>query len=858
MMSKWSVAIAALVMVPVLMLALHAEAGEQEKTKPAPCYEKGDSWRAAMQATRARYRALPKEQRTWETQRQAWLHMERDYPIQTDWMRQDAPGADPLPWFDQAGMAFEEKLFDTALQELGTDAKPFAEERSSLLKEPDATDSDRWLGLYTKTCEKRRALRLKPLLEKWPHIVFTKHYNMGASHYAYTEGLSDAQNERHFKPGASLCALEFDGVWGKVHTLLDDPKGVIRDPDVSYDGQRILFSWKKSDREDDYHLYEMQADSGTIRQLTSGLGFADYEGVYLPEGDIVFNSSRCVQTVDCWWTEVSNLYRCDKDGKYLRRLSFDQVHTNYPTVTHDGRVIYTRWDYNDRGQIYPQPLFQMNPDGTAQTEYYGNNSWFPTTILHARSLPNSPRVVAVLSGHHSHQRGKLAILDPAKGRQEASGAQLIAPVRETKAVHVDAYGQGGEQFQYPYPLDDTTYLVTYSPYGGNRSYAKPYTLCLVTADGRREVLAADPAISCNQPIPLAARPKPHVRPSLVDYGKEAGTYYVQDVYVGPGLKGIPRGTVKELRVVALDYRAAGVGNNRNGGPAGAALVSTPIAIGDGCWDVKIVLGDAKVYDDGSAFFTVPARTPVYFQALDEKGYAVQTMRTWSTLQPGEQFSCVGCHESKHEAPVRSGATSAAMKAGPQTLTPFYGPARGFSFVQEIQPILDRHCIQCHKDRSKKRTDAAAKKQDESGEKGNPFSLLGDQTAEKTAGRLWSDSYLSLTKAYDDRGFLKGRSDDVVNWINVQDVPPMLPPYHGGAARSRLMTMLEKGHGKIELSREEMEKIACWLDLLVPYCGDYTEANCWTEEEKAKYAHFLDKRQRMEAIEKDNLVAFRAK
>ena len=179
--------------------------------------------------------------------------------------------------------------------------------------------------------------------------MFTKHYNMGGSHYAYTEGQSDAQAERHFVPGTALCLLEMDGTTPRIRTLLEDDGGVIRDPDVSYDGRRVLFAWKKSDREDDYHLYELELATGQIRQLTSGLGFADYEGAYLPDGDILFNSTRCVQTVDCFTTEVSNLYTCDKDGRLMRRLGFDQVHSNFPTVTEDGRILYTRWEYNDRG-----------------------------------------------------------------------------------------------------------------------------------------------------------------------------------------------------------------------------------------------------------------------------------------------------------------------------------------------------------------------------------------------------------------------------------------------------------------------------------------------------------------------------
>ena len=938
-----------------------------------------------------------------------------------DWALQDH-GPDANACFrSPADAAVESRMLARVLEELGPKGRAFAAEMVALAAQKIPGADERWRALYVRACLARRTERLRPLMARYSTVVFTKHYDIGGSHYAYTEGQSDAQAERHFRAGTALCLLSVDEAHGTVRTLLDDPKGVIRDPDVSYDGKRILFAWKKSDREDDYHLYEMDAATGGVRQLTFGLGVADYEGAYLPGDDIVFTSTRCVQIVDCWWTEVSNLYACDKDGRYLRRLSFDQVHTNYPTVTDDGRVIYTRWDYNDRGQLFPQPLFQMNPDGTGQTEVYGNNSWFPTTIMHARGIPGTQRIVAILSGHHSHQRGKLAIIDPTVGQQEASGVQLIAPLRETKAVRVDAYGQDGEQWQYPYPVGETHFLVTYDPHkNSNRRYVRPFGLYLMDVDGRRELLARDPKISCNQPVPLAPRERPRLRASVVNHRSRTGTFYVKDVHLGPGLAGVERGTVKRLRVVALEFRAAGVGSNGSGGPAGGAMASTPVSVRNGTWDVKVILGSTPVHEDGSAMFTVPARTPVYFQLVDEKGRVVQSMRSWSTLQPGETFSCVGCHERKSDTPPPAGQTPRALREAPRPLEPFYGPPRGFSFPKEIQPILDRHCIRCHNDRSAVKTIAKAaeraslppvalkdpkvllpiesqwqyttrkparnwQKEDFNaagwqtgqagfGTKGTPggkvntlwqtpdiwlrttlalptdwdmankvgairfhhdedvevfingrlaaketghvaqykdvltdicllrpganvlavhcrqtaggqfidvglleasgsgspapvataeatateplpagakkaFSLLGETNLDNKSKRHWSDSYLALTA--------NGKPNPTVQWLNVQSIPPMLPPYYAGSAKSGLISMLEEGHNNVKLSREEMEKICCWIDLLVPYCGDYTEANAWSDREKEKYARYQAKRERMDALDRRNIEAMLA-
>ena len=758
--------------------------------------------------------------------------------ILTDWLIQDGGIGAPGKCFkSRPDAAMETRIVNEVLGELGDSGKALAAEAAKLIADKAPGSYPEWRDLYIRACGARRAKRLSALRARCGKIVFAKHFEMGEVHYAFTEGLSDGLSKRYFHPGGGLFLLDVTGKTPTVETLVDAGSGgVIRDPDVSYDGKRILFAWKKSGSKDDYHLYEMDVQSGKIRQLTFGLGFADYEGCYLPDDNILFNSTRCVQAVDCWWTEVSNLYICNKDGKYLRRLGFDQVHSNYPRVLDDGRVVYTRWDYNDRGQIYPQPLFQMNPDGTAQTEYYGNNSWFPTSIVHARGIPGTGKVMALATGHHTRQRGKLCIIDSSKGRQGASGVTMIAPVATAKPVRVDAYGQKGDQFQYPYPFSETEFLTGFRADGGRMRFG----IYFMRDDASRELLTVDGKHDSSQPVPLKARTKPTIRPTVVDYRKKTGTYYVQDVYIGPGLKGVKRGAIKSLRVVALYFRAANVGSNGNRGPASWSLVTTPISINNGTWDVKSVLGSAKVYPDGSAFFTVPARLPVYFQLLDEKNHVVQSMRSWSTLQPGEKFSCVGCHENKNETSLSAG-TTLAMKAGPKPLDPFYGPPVGFSYPKMIQPILDKHCIKCHKDRKQK---GPSKTKTPAADPNNVFSLLGAPNPDRAAKRRWSDSYLNLTR--------RGRPNEMVRWLNVQSIPPMLPPYFAGASKSRIFEQIAGSKCKVKLSREELDKIACWIDLLVPYCGDYVEGNTWNDADKANHKRLMDKRRRMERIETANI------
>ncbi len=943
---------------------------------PAEVYQRRTNWVETVVATRAALSQVAPEQRA-PLLPPVLERLRTDFPVALDWLRQDG-GLDSTRWLDPATAA-------AADQELCAKV---------------AAAGDASLARYGTACQARRAARLRPLLARYRTLVFAMHGPLGGSHYAYTEAQTDAQAERNFVPGARLCRLDLGAAEPVIETLLDSPQGSIRDADVSYDGRRVLFAWKQSDRGDDYHLYEWDAATRQVRQLTNGAGVADYEGAYLPDGGIVFNSTRCVQTVDCWWTEVSNLYACGPHGDGIRRLTYDQVHDNYPAVTPDGRVIYTRWDYNDRGQLFPQGLFQMNGDGTGQTAAYGNNSWFPTTIAHARGIPGSARFVAVATGHHSYQPGKLVVIDPSRGREENAGVQLIAPERPTPADRIDAYGQQGDLFAYPYPLSDDLFLVTYSPTGyrdrRGRGWDTSFGLYLMDRAGHRELLAADAKLSCGRAVPLAPRPAV-AAVGRVDPRQTEGTYYIQDVYLGPGLTGVPRGTIKKVRVIGLDFRAAGIGANGNSGPAGGALVSTPVSVSNGCWDPKVLLGDATVQADGSAFFKVPARTPVYFQALDDQGRAVQTMRSWSTLQPGESQSCIGCHESKNETPPAR-TTSLALRAGAQALEPIGGPPRGFSFAREIQPILDRHCIRCHDNREAaapyrrqpqaqdlsqlnwvtkleqewqytadqpaadwfqpqfdarswrtgragfgrkgtpgtpantdwltsdvwlrrsfdlpagtrlnspvlvvchdedvviylngvkaaeaegyvvkpvllpispaalatlkpgRNTIAATCHQTVGGQlidlaladgraaptpvKGNVFSLLSAEVVDPAAKRRWSDAYLALTQAVrdDKSGVWRAMPGDPVTWLSVQSAPPMMAPYASGSHRSRLLRMLDEGHGQVKLDPAERARLACWIDLLVPFCGDYQEANAWTPAEAARYQHFLDKRRRLE-------------
>ena len=709
----------------------------------------------------------------------------------------------------------------------------------------------------------RRARRLAPVAafaKKW---VYCRHYVMGGSHYAYTEALSDAKGWRSYAAiGSSLCMAEYDpsGLW-KETVLLETKEGCFRDVDVSPDGTRILYSFKASADGDDFHLYEMTLADRSVRQLTHGKAVADYEGCYLPDGRILFNSTRCIQVVDCVSrNEVSNLYRCEADGSNITRISFDQVHDNYPALAWDGRILYTRWDYNDRSQMFTQPLFSMNADGTNQRALYGGNSWFPTSLLHARAVPGSQLFFGVCTGHHTLQPGELMRFDPREGREEADGAWQLAPLRRAKARKgVDVDGQNGRLAMYPYPVDERNIVLSYLPQGWRRDargrlqyidHRAPFALYWTDVDGARELLVAQAGKSpCGRPVPVRARTLPKVASVRPDEKLKTGMVAVQDVYAGEAMKGVARGTVKSLRVVSLQYRQAGVGFNSNGGPGGGGVSSTPPALGNGTWDVKRVLGEVPVAEDGSVAFRAPVRAPIFFQLLDENGRMVQTMRSWAVLQPGETASCVGCHEPANIAPDFRATKATALDAIAEVKL----PKRGFSFAKDVQPILERRCVRCHSPHSNA---------------GIP-DLTGMQVRDMFSCRNWSRAYLTLTQARHvsppfnhlviphqlEPKFLNGNFRDkngrwvgdpyakngYVNWISSASEPTLLPPLTHGSRISRLFTeRLDKGHAK-GITDAEKRMLACWVDLGVPFCGDYEEGAVWSEEERAFWSYYTKKR-----------------
>ena len=554
-----------------------------------------------------------------------------------------------------------------------------------------------------------------------------------------------------------------------------DNTSSIADLKLHWDGDRAMFTQTMSDNR--WNVFEVKLNNADCKKLIDNpepdLEF--YDGTYLPDGRIIANSNIGYQGVPCvnGSDPVGNMVLYTPQSKNLRRLTFDQDANWNPVIMNNGRVMYTRWEYTDLTHYYTRIVMNMNPDGTEQKALYGSGSMFPNSTFDVQPLPGyASAFVGIISGHHGVARsGRLILFDPAKARKGVAGMLQEIPhrnrpiVEEVKDRLVDGVWP---QFIKPSPLNDTYFLVA-----AKLDKNDLWGIYLVDKFDNVTCLHKMEGEGYISPIAVRKTVTPPAIPDRVKLDDKQATVFIQDIYEGEGLKGIPRGTVKSLRLHAYEYAYVQTQSDHNwhGIQSG--------------WDIKRMLGTVPVEEDGSVIFKIPANTPVSIQPLDKDGVAVQWMRSWLTGQPGEIVSCVGCHEDQNQIVIPK-RVIASQKA-PHALTPPEGGTRSFTFDLEVQPILDRACIACH-----------------NGE-GKAFDLRGG----KKDGRGYGTSYLNLHPYVHRQG---GEGDMVV-----------LYPYEYHPNTSELVRLLKKGHYNVQLTDAEWRKIYNWIDYNAPDKG-YFNAN----------------------------------
>lgn len=675
-------------------------------------------------------------------------------------------------------------------------------------------------------------------------VVFVKRKTLNANHF-YTEHVNSK-----WRPGGNLCVLDLKT--GAVRELVPElTGGVFNRFDISFDAKRIVFDYKKNN-DTGYFLYEVNVDGTGLRRLTFPQenetelvkkygdkryhhGTDDMHPCYLPDGGIAFVSTRCQYSIICNPKDIFTttvLYRMDRNGKNMRQLSNSTVSEASPVMMPDGRILYHRWEYNDKAAGNVKCLWAMRPDGTGSVEIYGNTLTQPETLIYGRPVPgNSNKMVSLACSHcgQNNAMGTIITIDTSKDTRTREPITYITTDVDARQHNgfnfkvngkwiFDRTGKPGRLFKDPYPVSEQLFLVSHKPKGYAWNDPNAYDLYLLDEEGGTVPLYQSRTMSCWHPFPLIQRETPPdsksgLKPELA--AKNKAECIVTDVYVG--LNGVKRGTIKYLRILEQVPRPWAARNRWQGNKNGMAHT----AIGRGRLGLKVQHGIVPVEEDGSAYFEVPANKNIYFQALDENYMAVQTERTYVNYMPGETRSCLGCHETpKIAATFPQNGMPMALNRTVSEPQPQPGDSRAekvIDYMTQIQPVWDQHCVSCHSAVDPK----------------GGLNLSGEQTT------MFSTSYDALMKWKKTVGGpCVGEYQSANENVGNADIS-YKHPYTSGSHTSPLVTVISNGriplrhpqaaqivprlimeHKNIRLSEAEFVRVVNWIDSFSQFYPSY--------------------------------------
>jgi hypothetical protein len=579
--------------------------------------------------------------------------------------------------------------------------------------------------------------------------------------------------------------------------------GSFEGPDLSFDGTRIAFAWSpggvnennpptsiKWTRPYRFRIFVVNVDGTNLTELNGDVNEDDFDPCWLPgDNRIVFLSTRRGGYGRCHPRPVPSYTLCSmkNDGSDLYPIDWHETNEFQPSIDNDGMIVYTRWDYVDRGATISHHFWKCYPDGRDPRSPHGNYPHPFSTIagfvdpagrgklaiseFNYRAIPGtSGQYVANTGPHHGQAFGEIMLLDVTKPDDgEVSQVKMITsgnPVND----ETGSYGT-------PWPLSDAFFICNYQ----NGIY-------LVDAMGNRELiyqctinpgsnLAAlfrpiDPmpvrarklANGSNFPV-LATQTYQGERATLPDHNPAkllVNNVYTADIPLPAGVK------IKWMRIVELIPKAV------------SWFYDAP-KINYGYQSlVRMPLGIVPVEDDGSVYCEAPVNKCIYFQLLDENGIAVHSMRSATYVHPGEQLSCVGCHENKWQAVPPQNIS--ASRRPPSIIAPeVIDGTIPFNWYRLVKPVLDSKCASCHKSQQKGPDMSYASL------KSYTFWFEGGAGGEGSPGNGGSRT----------------------------------TPGKFGSGFATLTKYLDPAHYNVQLTAEERRRVTLWLDLNSNELGAYT-------------------------------------
>jgi len=734
---------------------------------------------------------------------------------------------------DLRASGVDTQLFDGQLNELATRLEKMPEDASA--------DAQRELYFQVRWVVRRLAFA-NPLVD-FDRLLFVKRFTQQTypdiclNHMPWVA-----------RPGGDICILDNpfspDGTSQRVSNVIDGKLGPghVHGMDLWFDGDRIVFGYAKAESNEPpvkpwppafcaarnvahqlretvepTHIFEIRIDGDKLRQVTNHDYWSDLDPTYLPNGDIAFVSERCAYELQCNHTprldETScNLYVMRLDGSNIRRLSVNKDGDYLPHCLDDGTIGYTRWEYQERNLTQIQSLWIVRPDGTWADALFKQHLNDPWALEDVRSVPGTGnrKHVAIAAGHHTLAAGPVVVITPSGGMNDPKAIRIVTPgvVPPEGGMSGSPVAEGGVRddgghYMNPWALSEKYYLAAYSyqkegPEGFPSYYRgmdeTGYALYLIDVFGNKELIYRDPNISSSVPIPLRPRTKPPIVTDVTDASKQYAVCSVSDI--GHGVEGIDSKTIRHIRIA---HRIPWPYDRKHGGKR-----YEYVALNSGVnWTPVRIIGDVPVEADGSAHFTVPVDTPVYFQLLDENHMELRRMRSFVSFQPGEQRACVGCHESRGVAPTDTPMPLALMRE-PSNPVPMPWGDETLSFLRDVQPVFDRHCVRCH-----------------SGLKPAGELDFSGGLVEGAEIRTWYGRALRLDGH--NRAYRTLLEHGLVSYANKYDPADVVTqPLTFGSHKSKLIEALRNGAcaERTKLDDEDWLRLVGWIDANVPYHDEF--------------------------------------
>lgn len=686
----------------------------------------------------------------------------------------------------------------------------FSNELSKLkVLETEVIDGELEQLYYTVRSIKRRVMFSDPVVD-FDSVLFID--------IPYPAGSEWPHETRHrlgymAVPGGRLLTLKGLSPAGHLTKLMpvEPLHGTFWRPDLSFDAKRVLFSFHPAN-EKNFHLYEINIDGSGLRQISGGI-YDDVDPIYLPDDEhIIFASTRGHNYVRCMPpTNSFVLMRCDLDGSNMYIISRNNEPDYLPALLSDGRVIYTRWEYTDKPLWRAQSLWTMNPDGTRAATFWGNQSVWPDLLKDARSIPGSERVMFTGSAHHNWFAGSIGMIDTRKGFNFPDGLTKVTPELEwpesgngpVDPIESKSYHKNGNYLAYqtPYPLSEEVFLVSANREG-------KFVLYLMDTLGNKELIY-EGAHNIFHAMPLKPRPRPSVIPDAVQwpsmaerYEPAGGIIFSNNVYHNAPAK--LQGKARYLRILTMDAKTYSYWYKRPYASTGP-VVSMISSEG-----VKRILGTVPIEDDGSVHFKAPSGYSLYFQLLDDKYRALQTMRSISGVMPGETRGCLGCHEMHSVTPTNQ-VNAKALRRVPSEIVPPPWGKESISYMRFVQPVLDKHCGQCHQGDGEARNTLDLTYRGDGLFKEPYVHLIGNPTwgapyqppDDPPPGFGIADTI--MVEAYDQR--------DPVAYETPEPMTKL-------SYKSRLVDIASSGkHHGVKVDELSRRKLIAWVDTMCPYRGD---------------------------------------